>query len=191
MRKYLTIYFLVILLGLGWGACFRTRTIEPPNTGGSAWITPSDYTILLTNLQAAIGNHDVQNYLRCFNQEQLDFQPAASLLNNNEVVWQNWSWQDEQAYFNNMATQLSSLSGNSLSLTEIDLQDVSADSLRYVGNYSLQIFHTDSTLSTLFKGQIQLTVKLNEFNEWEIHRWQDIETSLDSSWSLLKLTYIQ
>ena len=76
-------------------------------------------------------------------------------------------------------------------LRETELQNVNADSLTYVGEYTLRINHRDTSLTTLFKGQIQLLIKLNEFNEWEISRWQDIESVQDSSWSQLKLSFVQ
>lgn len=90
-----------------------------------------------------------------------------------------------------MLANLSVSTGNSLVLQETDLQNVTGDSLTYVGEYSLRINHTDSSLTTLFKGQMQLLVKLNAFNEWEIKRWQDVELYPDSSWSQLKLSFVQ
>jgi len=142
-------------------------------------------------MQRSVSNANLQNYLRCFNNDSLQFTPAASLFTNNEPIWLAWSIQDEQAYFNNMIANLTVSSGNSLELKQTDLQNVNGDSLTYVGEYSLRINHNDSSLTTLFKGQIQLLVKLNEFNEWEISRWQDIELFKDSSWSELKLSFVQ
>jgi hypothetical protein len=184
--------FVALLLGtvlLSW-ACFETRPIEPPSSSSSDWVSPTDYNILLDNLKKAMAAGNVQNYLRCFDQEEFLFEPAGSLFNNNETVWQNWSLLDDQAYLENMIADFGP-SGNSLSLLEADLQDVSADSLRYVGEYSLRINHEDTTLTTLFKGQLQFLIRLNTFNEWEIEKWADIETHTDSSWSLLKLRFIQ
>ncbi|MEO1448774.1 MAG: hypothetical protein AAFV07_04560 [Bacteroidota bacterium] len=186
----------VILAGLiacCWGisACFTIRPVEPPTNVNSDWVSPSDYEILLTNLRTAIAQQNVQNYLRCFQADELEFEPVASLFNENETVWQNWSIQDEQAYLDNVIANLSSGSGNALILEEEALQDVTEDSLKYVGLYTLRVNHTDTTLTTLFKGQLQLVIKLNSFNEWEIHRWQDIELYPDSSWSELKLFFGQ
>ena len=181
----------LVFISLTGQGCFKIRQVEPPSSSSSDWISPTDYQILLSNLQTAISQRNTQNYLRCFNQDSLFFSPAAELLNDNETIWQNWSIQDEQAYLENLIADLASPSGNSLSMTETDIQDVSSDSLKYVGDYSLHINHNDTSLTRLFKGQIQLVIKLNSFNEWEIHRWTDIELYPDSSWSQLKLRYIQ
>ncbi len=112
-------------------------------------------------------------------------------MNANPSVWSNWSIQDEQTYISNLFANLTGVNGGLLNLTEVDLQDVSADSLRYVGNYVYQVRHADTTITNEFRGQLSYVIKRNEFNEWAIHRWEDIETVPDSSWSLLKLTYIQ
>lgn len=180
-------FFIVV----GWMSCFSIRQVEPPSSTASDWVSPTDYLILLSNLKTAINQRNTQNYLRCFNADSLMFFPSASLLNDNESIWKGWSIQDEQTYFDNFIADLSAPSGNSLSLTQTDLQGVTADSLKYVGDYTLHVNHSDTSLTRLFKGQLQLVIKINAFNEWEIHRWTDIEIYRDSSWSQLKLTYIQ
>ena len=172
-------------------ACFNIRPVEPPSSSASDWVSPTDYKILLDNLQTAISRRNTQNYLRCFSGEALRFYPAASLFNDNESIWINWSIRDEQTYLENTIADLTLLSGNTLTLRETDLQDVSADSLRYVGEYTLRMNHGDTTITQQFKGQVQWMVKINAFNEWEIHSWADIELYPDSSWSLLKLKYIR
>ncbi|MEL6256730.1 MAG: hypothetical protein AAFR87_32315 [Bacteroidota bacterium] len=188
-------FFIKIVIGLFllWvlSSCFQVRNVEPPGIVSSDWVSPTDYEILLQNLQRSVSNTNVQNYLRCFNNDSLRFTPVASLFNDNEPIWLAWSIQDEQAYFDNMIQNLSVSTGNSLVLRETELQNVDADSLTYVGEYTLRINHRDTSLTTLFKGQIQLLIKLNEFNEWEISRWQDIELVQDSSWSQLKLSFVQ
>ncbi|TAE60300.1 MAG: hypothetical protein EAZ89_01645 [Bacteroidetes bacterium] len=182
---------LYALLCLGCLSCFRIRPVEPPDSSVSEWVSPTDYEILLNNLRTAIAQRNVQNYQRCFDPEFFRFTPAASLYNDNESIWQNWSLQDEQTWIENVFGALTSPSGNSLILEEVDLQDVTSDSLRYVGTYQLRMNHSDTSLTTLFQGQIQLLIRQNSFNEWEIRRWADVETQPDSSWSQLKLRYVQ
>ena len=188
MTARLTLLGLLLLLT---GSCFQIRPVEPPGRPISDWVSPTDYEILLQNLREAIAQGNTQNYLRCFQQDSLRFAPAATLFNDNESIWLNWSIFDEQAWFDNMLANLSTGAGNTLLLQQQDLQDVTSDSLRYVGAYTLRINHTDTTLTTLFQGQLQLVIKTNGFNEWEIHRWTDIELYPDSSWSELKLRFVQ
>jgi len=172
-------------------SCFRIRNVEAPQVSTSDWVSPTDYEILLSNFQTAISQTNVQNYLRCFNRDEFDFVPVANLFNDNEAVWLSWTVQEEQTYLENAFLNLTVNTGQSLILQEEDLQDVTADSVKYVGSYTLRVNHTDTTLTTLFTGQMQLSIKRNTFNEWEIHRWTDIELAQDSSWSNLKLRFVQ
>ncbi len=180
-------YVILILFLQG---CFQTRDVEPPASTSSDWVSPTDYQILLSNLRNAISQLNVQNYLRCFDEESLVFTPAASLADDNQNLWVNWSTLDERAYLENTIANLTVQSGNALILNQTDLQDF-GDSIRYAGSYILRINHNDTTITDLFEGQLQFVIKRNEFNELVIQRWIDIETVADSSWSLLKQEFIQ
>ena len=178
------------LLACSLPSCFQTRDVEPPASGNSEWVSPTDYQILLNNLSLSINQQNVQNYLRVFNQETFRFEPAAALANDNITLWSNWSSLDEQTYLENTFSRLRGQSGNTLILQQTDLQDF-GDSIRYAGNYTLRINHNDTTITDLFKGQLLFTIRRNDFNELEVHRWVDQETVPDSSWSLLKQEFIQ
>ncbi|MEM0996600.1 MAG: hypothetical protein AAGN35_05960 [Bacteroidota bacterium] len=189
--RHLGFILLLVIGTLGLGACLNTRDVEPPVQANSDWISPTDYTILLDNLQRSVGQRNVQNYLRCFQQDAFVFQAATPVFTGNEIIWGDWSWQDEQAWFNNVRQNLGLTSGNTLLLNEVDLQSFSSDSLRYIGEYDLTMNHTDTSLTVRFVGQLEFLCKVNSFNEWEISRWIDYETRIDSSWSRLKLSYVQ
>jgi hypothetical protein len=186
MRKSLIWSFLLLLT-----ACFRTREVEPPSATSSDWVSPTDHNILLANLTRAVNQQNVQNYLRCFAAEKLRYLPATQSYTGNQIIWDSWSWQDEQTWFSNLKSNLGLSSGNSLSLSQVDLQAFSSDSLRYIGNYDMVMNHTDTSLTVRFIGQLEFLCKVNAFNEWEIARWTDFETHPDSSWSRLKLNYVQ
>lgn len=187
MRLFICLLSLALLVT----ACFRTREVEPPDQVSSDWISPTDYTILLDNMERAIAQKNAQNYLRCFRQDALRFIPATPVYTGNELIWNDWSWQDEQAWYSNALENLGLSSGNSLSFKEVDLQSFSSDSLRYIGDYDLRMNHTDTALTVHFRGQLEFLCKINTYNEWEITRWTDYETRPDSSWSRLKLNYVQ
>lgn len=173
-----------------WSGCFDTRPVEPPGGGASDWISPTDYQILLDNLQRAYAERNTQNMLRCLSEPAYTFEPSASLFADNESIWRAWVRQDEQVWFDNMVSQLD-ISSLSLNLIEGDLQNVTPDSIQYRGAYRLSISHTDTTLPTLFLGDVLFNLQINTFNEWEIKGWTDLETTPDSSWSLLKLRFNQ
>lgn len=186
-KKILLIFLLFSMLSF---SC-RIRPVEPPDSTSSDWISPTDYQILLSNLSLSINQRNVQNYLRCLKTDSLKFSPATVTYTGNQALWDNWSWQDEQTWLSNVISSLGITSGNTLALTEVDLQNVTSDSLRYIGNYSMVMNHTDTSLTVSFKGQLEFSCRVNEFNEWQIWQWIDFETHPDSSWSRLKLNYVQ
>lgn len=185
-NKYLWL-FLALLLS----ACFKPREVQPPAASSSDWVSPTDYQILLSNLQLAVGQKNVQNYLRCFSQDSIRFLPATVVYTGSELVWDNWSLQDEQTYLENVFGELSVQAGNYVELNELNLQTFGTDSVVYNAGYSMVMNHSDTTLTTHFGGQLEFLCRINTFNEWEIQRWTDFETSEDSSWSRLKLSYVQ
>lgn len=182
------------LFGLGLlalSSCLKTREVDPPVVGSSDWVSPTDYTILLENFETSIAQRNVQNFLRCFILEGYRFVPSTPTYTGNEILWDNWNIQDEQNWFGNVIADLGLVSGNSISFDEADIQSFSSDSLRYIGDYDMRMNHRDTSLTVRFKGQLEFLMRVNAFNEWEIARWIDYETSLDSSLSRLKLNYVQ
>lgn len=182
-------WILVCMLFLS--ACFETRDVEPPSQSSSDWVSPTDYNILLANFKRSVDQQNIQNYLRCFKAEAFRYNPSTQIYTGNELIWDSWSWQDEQAWFTNLKENLGLVSGNHLVLDQVDLQAFSSDSLRYIGEYDMVMNHTDTSLTVRFVGQLEFLCKVNSFNEWEIARWTDYETKQDSSWSRLKLNYVQ
>jgi hypothetical protein len=184
----------LLLLGIALAvctSCFNTRDVEPPDQSSSDWVSPTDYTILLKNFERAIGQQNIQNYLRCMKADHLRYVPSTPTYTGNQLIWDSWSWQDEQAWFSNVKEHLGLSSGNGLALHQVDLQSFSSDSVRYIGDYELVMNHTDTALTVRFVGQLEFLCKTNAYNEWEIARWIDYETHPDSSWSRLKLAYVQ
>lgn len=182
---------LLLLISIVVTSCFRTREVEPPQTSNSDWVSPTAYPILLNNLQKSVNDGNAQNYLRCFRQDSFRFVPSTPVYPQNQLLWDNWSLQDERVWFENVQSALGLAQGNYLKLQETDLQNFSNDSLRYIGDYELRMNHTDTALTVVFKGQVELRMRLNQYNEWAIERWEDFETHPDSSWSRLKLSYVQ
>ena len=189
--RYLKNTTLLFSLAVILTSCFRTREVEPPAQVSSDWISPTDYNILISNLERAILQKNVQNYLRCFKADEFRFIPSTPSYSGNELIWNSWSLQDEQTWLTNVFGNLGLVSGNQLAVNQVDLQSFSSDSLRYIGQYDLRMNHTDTSLTVRFVGQLEFLCKVNTYNEWEIARWTDYETGADSSWSKLKLSYVQ
>jgi hypothetical protein len=191
--KRISIFYTLAIPGFLLGSsCFTPRPAAPPQTSvPSTWISPTEYSILLSNLSGAISRNNVQDYLRCLQKDNFKFSPATVVYTGNQLIWNIWSWNSERDYYENVITQLGITTGNQLTFTLQQLQFLNNDTLKYIGNYDLQINHLDTSLTKKFKGQAELIMGLNGFNEWEIVSWTDFETTPDSSWSRLKLKFSQ
>jgi len=172
-------------------SCFKIRTVEAPQIQTqSDWTSPVEYTQLLDNFSVALSLLNSQNYLRCMSKEGFKFIPSAGSVSGNQLIWDNWSVNDEREYLENMASDL--LPGSSVSLILIPdgVQFLSADSIRYNAEYKLRVPLKDSVLPDLFNGKLELIMVRNASREWEIRNWSDFETAKDSSWSRLKLNLV-
>lgn len=183
-----TIFSLILLVCLS--SCFQTRNVEPPDSLGSDWVSPTNYEQLLQNFKKAVQNGNEQNYIRCLSASNFQFTPTAAVYNGNESIWQNWLPDNEKTYLLNIRSAVSGI-GNNLEINVVDEQTSSADSVKYIANYTLTIPFKDSTICRVYKGQMILSLKLNLTGEWEMLRWTDVETHQDSAWSNLKLRFKQ
>ncbi|MCB9232220.1 MAG: hypothetical protein H6581_11180 [Bacteroidia bacterium] len=191
LRPFMGGFFLLTALFFSLSGCFNVREVEPPQTS-SDWISPTDYSILLDNFERAVSQKNSQNYLRCLPAQGFKFKPSTSVLaQDNQSIFVNWSVIDEQTWLENVVADLGVVTGNSLEVKEVNLLEVTPDSVKFVGTYNLFMQHSDTSMTTRFLGQVEFVFKINGFNEWEIHRWTDYESHPDSSWSLLKLHYAQ
>lgn len=179
--------FIIVLLFLET-SCFRPRPVEQPPTQQAAdWISPVEHTQLITNFQTAVSLLNSQNYLRCLNSSFYKFNPVASLISGNQLIWSNWSVNDEREYIENISKTLRTGSVVSLVLTPGGVLYYGTDSIRYTATYKLRVPLQDTLLPQLYSGQMELLLRRNSSREWEIASWTDFETAQDSSWSRLKL----
>lgn len=180
--RYVCLLFFVLT------SCYKVRPVEAPFVQQqSDWTSPIEYTQLLENMKISIGMLNTQNYIRCMHAGAFRFIPAASLVSGNQLVWDNWSVNDEREYLENVSRDREVGAPLVLNFTQDGVQFLSADSIRYTAVYQLTVSLKDSVLPDMFKGQLELIMRRNASREWEITQWTDFETAQDSSWSRLKL----
>jgi hypothetical protein len=185
----LRVSFLLLFL---FSACFRPRPVEPPPLQQSSdWISPVEHTQLISNFQTAVSLLNSQNYLRCINADIFKFNPVASLLAGNQLIWNNWTVNDEREYLENISKTLRPNATISLALSQPSVQYFGTDSIRYTATYKLRVPLQDTLLPELYSGQLEFILRRNTSREWEITAWSDFETAQDSSWSRLKLVKAQ
>jgi len=169
---------------------FGPRDPEPPTQSGLNNRPPTEPSIVIANLQSAIDQKNIVNYAGCFadpskGNPPFVFIPSADAGALYAGVLSTWSYNDEQAYFQNLIARSPAQAFSSLSLT-LKTSTVSADSVVYSYDYVLVFEHTDPGFPRTARGALQFTLRVDNSNFWMIQRWVDFRTTADISWSHFK-----
>jgi hypothetical protein len=186
LLPFLTVLFFSIP-GCG---LFGPREPEPPTQSGLNNRPPTEPSIVIANLQSAIDQKNIVNYMGCFTDPSKGgmpfvFIPSADAGALYAGVLSTWSYRDEEAYFQNLIARSPAQAFSSLSLT-LKTSTVSADSVVYSYDYVLVFEHTDPAFPRTARGALQFTVRVDNNNFWMIQRWVDFTTTSDISWSHFK-----
>ena len=170
---------------------FDTREPEDPGEGGgSTYIQPQQASDVIQNLQNAVAEMNVQNYIRGISEEQFEYTPSSGA--DGSGIWENWSYSDEQGYFSAMASSAEGFENHQLQL-ENEREDGSDPEIRYTAEYTITINHGRSTddLPTVASGEIILELERDEDGLWQIVEWIDQSTGEDITWSDFRLAFTQ
>lgn len=181
--------FLVFFSIPGCGL-FGPRDPEPPTQSGLNNRPPTEPSIVIANLQSAIDQKNIVNYMGCFADPskgslRFVFIPSADAGALYAGALSTWSYQDEESYFQNLIARSPAQAFSSLSLT-LKTSTVSADSVVYSYDYVLVFEHNDPGFPRTARGALQFTVRVDNSNFWMIQRWVDFKTTPDISWSHFK-----
>lgn len=185
-RKLKIIYFILVL---GLYACnpFATRKAEEPVEERSSREIPSDPEAVLRNLQNAISEKNVTNYMSCLTDsaQKFRFIPEQSVKENNPGLFENWDLQKERNYINQLFTYLPADSVRKLSFEYIS-NTVFPDSVLVKRKYLLEVRHTlKDRVPQRVIGQADFWM-FQDDGYWYIYRWEDIRTTEQPSWSSIK-----
>ena len=187
-----TFWPLVILAWALVAGCniFQTRDPQSPSETNSTYSPPVSPEIVLSNLEAAIRDYNVDNYIRCFSDaatRAYEFTPSQGVRANYPGLFSQWNLESERRYFLN----LGSPKGSSPSLTFTNQQSlsVSSDSVIYNMNYMFIFPHHRANVPQMVQGNMQISIASDAQHHWSIYRWQDFQTVTDSTWSYWKAVF--
>ena len=185
-----TTYFLTITLATLSTVCigcslFEPREPEQPTQSGDHFDQPGQPSIVISNLNYAITERNVSNYMKCFvdtaiSARQFRFNPsadAASLV--------SWNLTDERSYFVNFTASIGRDGYSNLQLSEAD-SITTADSKTYQYKYSLA-FSKFGEGSRTVGGHMELRLAVDN-GFWSIYEWSDFK-DLDTTWSRVRLEF--
>ncbi|HHM23749.1 MAG TPA: hypothetical protein ENJ23_01760 [Bacteroidetes bacterium] len=207
MSKHITRKFravsLLLLVGLfGLIGCknpFATREPEPPEqTKPTNWKQPTKATDVLENLQNAIQDKNVANYLLCFtdkptNGRHFGFVPDRNARIRYPGVWDSWTLAQEQTYISNMFQSIPPDSVPALLFVGEVVENPAADSTVLVQEYELHIPHSRSgtQFPRVARGRAEFHLSLNEQGYWAIFLWIDDAFEGVPCWSDVKAVFSQ
>lgn len=180
-------FFLCLLILAAMTSCFNERSPKKPEEN-TDWLTPTEPSILIENLQKAISTLNLNNYRRCIATENFRFKADPTLTANNLGLFNAWTWDNETQYFNNLTQASKPINpNNSFQLINTRIINISSDSLELTADYNLSIYHQDTSFqSVTFAGLLSFQMKRNRQNEWQIAGWQDNKTKSTPCWTELR-----
>lgn len=179
------------LLLLTLASCFNLREPDAPGAA-SNWTPPNQPEVLIQNFNLAVNDLNLVNYERSFNAARFRFTADASVAANNQGLFSNWSFQNHEMEYVRNLKRLVQTGQSPAQLTFLDTRynNLSADSVEFIANYSLYIYVQDTSLhQNNFTGNMILSLGRNAFNEWAIGGWRDAKSSGQPCWSELKQKY--
>ncbi len=173
---------------------FETRSVEPPTVIRSTFIQPTSPDIVLTNLNYAVAEKNLDNYMRClvdtnFSLRKYRFFPDA-FSQSSFPVFNNWNLNNERSYFSNLISFTEPGSSSNLFPDNIIIS-TSIDSAILDMNYILIFNHNRQNVAKETKGKLRFVMSADSRGLWSIHSWYDfVVNNNDTTWSVLKANFV-
>ena len=191
MIRRLAIFCAAGLLVLSACDLFSTREPEPPETRQSTWEPPLDAAQALINLQAAVYEHHLENFMAClvdpaYSERPFVFEPDPETASAYPGRFVGWSCEAESRVMQQAFSLVGQSGTASLKLTQEAEEHPSADLTLWSGQYRLELGHATEGLPMVFEGHVIWHLAPDSRGYWSIFQWRDNALAGESSWSALK-----
>ena len=184
-------YFAIIFF-LFFGGCdlFQTRDAQKPNLTRSNYQLAVTPDLLILNLVNSLSDVNLQNYLACFSDTAFSgksylFYPSSEAASLYPSFASSWDKKSESGYFTNLIARIPSGLQVTLNLTNA-ISSPQGDSIIYSASYTLNVPFTDSSIPSLYQGDLKFSMIKDSRLVWSIYLWRDIKSTQYPSWSELK-----
>lgn len=174
---------------------FATREPEKPVSKQSSWIQPTSPNYVMANLRNAVLEKNISNYLRCLadtsnSPKSFRFIADPAIVNQNPGLFDNWNKENELIYLNQLMLYLPKDSSSVFTIIS-SREDTYQDSVILIQEYSLEMRYKcdDQDCPRDMQGQAEFRLVRTPEDLWYIHRWSDIATGDEPSWSSLKAKF--
>lgn len=197
---YSKVILIIFIMSIA-SACdfFSTRNPQQPDIGKSPYIPPTEPSIVLVNLETALRDKNIDNYMNCFynfgDKIRLEFQffAATDALTQFPSVFNNWSANEERRSFNSIISSVAEGQSPKLEWVNRKPFQETADSAIFTSDYIVHIPNNDKNIPETYSGRLQFTMSFRDNGLWYISRWVDINAhfidSIPNTWSVLKGFY--
>lgn len=190
-----------ILILILWGcmscSLLDTRSPEPP--GNAVQYDPAfDYQTVLVNLKKSIQFKDPTGYVRCLsdtleqNAQLFAFEPSIEVLTRYSGLFQQWSINQERAYFQNALSKIPKDAITELKLNNTVFDGITPDSVIVQSDYVLTLPHNVASVQNVSSGGLRFVMKRQKNGLWSIQRWSDyllVKDSIGATWSSIKAQF--
>jgi len=172
---------------------FETRSPEEPDQSPVAFFPATNPTQLIQNFTNSIKYKRPQNYSDCLiNDQRFNFSASADAFAQYQSIFNRWTYQDENRFFQSLVSNVSSQNLISISFDKISFNYASPDSIIFNANYEISFVLKQSSKSDNYPGSMQMTFVPTSDGVYKILRWSDYPSKNDSlipTWSTLKARF--
>lgn len=188
LKALFSIFCVLMLCGCDF---FSTREPEPPLDRQSSWLIPLDGHQTLENLQAAVYEQHLENFMRsladtAFLDIPYIFTPDAETASEYGPLFAYWSRASEGAVMQQVFTLAANSGDVMLILEEEAEENPSSQLMIWTGSYRLELTHTVDRLPSVYAGHVIWHLMPDSRGHWVIVQWIDHVAQNSASWSRLK-----
>jgi hypothetical protein len=186
-RNKILILLFVLISGCG------LRDVEAPVDPRSNFIPPTSPDIVITNIQSAIIERNINNYISCFvdsnfSTRRFTYTADASSLSQ-YPIFRFWLLNNERYYFTSLTSLTPAQSISNLLFSNIVFTP-SSDTAVFDADYVIRFEHIKQNVPRVFQGKLRFLMAADSRNLWSIYNWTDFKrTESDTTWSVLKANF--
>ena len=170
---------------------FSTRTPEEPKSRQSSWIPPLSPNQAVLNMQNAVYERNVENYIQCladtaFFRRSFIFIPDPQAASIHPELFSSWSREKERMVMLQLFALVPANAASFLVLEEEAWSIIGAEEAVYTARYRLEVHHNQPNLDTVYRGHLNWEMAPDSRGHWVIVKWTDNGVDTARSWSLLK-----
>ena len=191
--KRTAVILLVLYIGISFYSC-ALRDAEAPVTSRTTFVPPTSPDLVMVNLQFAVIEKDLYNYLACFvdtsySLRRYTYTPDVASGIQYPTLFRFWNLSSEKTYYTSLLSLTNPAATSNLFFSNSTMNSF-GDTAFFDADYLLYFDHQKTNVAKSLKGKIRLILGSDSRNLWSIHRWIDIQsTSTDTTWSVLRANF--